>query len=631
MDRTVRQALRGHWPEYLMEAAHLGLFMLSACVFVTLLYHPGSPVGPASSLASVLGDDMPRRFLMGIAMASTAVAIIYSPWGRRSGAHFNPAVTLTFWRLGKVAGWDAAFYIVAQFLGGVAGVVVARAWLGAPVAHPAVHYAVTVPGSAGPLVALGAEIAISFVLMLVVLTVSNSRAAALTGLCSGLLVATYITLEAPLSGMSMNPARTLASAVPARTWTALWVYFTGPLIGMLAAADVYLLLARGREAVCAKLYHHPGTCCIFRCGYAERPAASAAIVGPRASALVVGALWLLVLVAVATPAVVAQPAGGPEAEAGRVREVGAIGLTVSDMERSVAFYRDLLGFEKTSDAEVAGPAYEQLTGLIGLRARVVCMRLGADRIELTEFLAPRGRAAPADSRSNDVWFQHIAIITNDIEQGYLWLRRHEVRQVSAGPQRLPDWNPKAGGIKAFYFRDPDGHPLEILEFPPDKGAARWHRPSDRIFLGIDHTAIVVADTESSLRFYRDVLGLRVAGESENWGPEQERLNDVGGARLRITTLRAASGPGVELLEYLTPRTGRSGPTDPAVNDLVHSHTTVVPGDAGATATRLRAARAPFVSPGVVMLPDRALGFAAGFLARDPDGHALRVTALEGAR
>jgi catechol 2,3-dioxygenase-like lactoylglutathione lyase family enzyme len=329
--------------------------------------------------------------------------------------------------------------------------------------------------------------------------------------------------------------------------------------------------------------------------------------------------------------VVAQPAGGADTEAGRVREVGAIGLTVSDMERSVAFYRDLLGFEKTSDTEVAGPAYERLTGLAGLRARVVSMRLGAERIELTEFLTPHGRPAPADSRSNDVWFQHVAIITNDIEQGYLWLRRHNVRQVSPGPQRLPDWNPKAGGIKAFYFRDPDGHPLEILEFPPDKGETRWHRRSDRIFLGIDHTAIVVADTESSLRFYRDVLGLRIAGESENWGPEQERLNDVVGARLRITTLRAASGPGIELLEYLTPRTGRSAPTNPAVNDLVHWHTTVVPADAAATATRLRAARAPFVSPGVVMLPDRALSFGAGFLARDPDGHALRVTGPEGVR
>jgi MIP family channel proteins len=631
MDGTSRQALREHWPEYLMEGAHLGLFMLSACVFVTLLYHPGSPVGPASTPEQGLEAGILRRLFMGLAMALTAVAIVYSPWGRRSGAHFNPAVTLTFWRLGKIAGWDAVFYIAAQFLGGVTGVFAARAWLGAPVAHPAVHYAVTVPGSPGPLVAFGAEIVISFVLMLVVLTVSNSRAAALTGLCSGVLVATYITLESPLSGMSMNPARTLASAVPARTWTALWVYFTGPLVGMLAAADVYLLLSRGREAVCAKLYHHPGTRCIFRCGYADRAGAGAVSARPRASASVVGALWLLVFLAAATPAVVAQPVGGPGPEAGRVREVGAIGLTVSDMERSVAFYRDILGFEKTSDTEVAGPAYERLTGLPGARARVVSMRLGAERIELTEFLAPRGRAAPADSRSNDAWFQHVAIITNDIEQGYLWLRRHDVQQVSPGPQRLPDWNPKAGGITAFYFRDPDGHPLELLEFPPDKGEARWRRPSDRIFLGIDHTAIVVTDTEASLRFYRDILGLRVAGESLNWGPEQARLNDVVGARLRITTLRAASGPGVELLEYLSPRTGRPAPADPAVSDLVHWHTTVIPADPAATATRLRAGGAVFVSPGVVGLPDRALGFGAGFLARDPDGHALRVAGPEGAR
>src|SRR5260370_13843872 len=184
------------------------------------------------------------------------------------------------------------------------------------------------------------------------------------------------------------------------------------------------------------------------------------------------------------------------------------------------------------------------------------MRLGDERIELTAFRAGRGRAAPADSRSNDVWFQHVAIITSDIEQGYLWLRRHRVQHVSPSPQRLPDWNAKAGGIKAFYFRDPDGHPLEIVEFPAAKGEARWHRPSDRIFLGIDHTAIVVTDTERSLRFYGDILGLRVAGESLNWGPEQERLNHVSGARLRITTLRAATGPGVELLEYLAPREDR---------------------------------------------------------------------------
>ena len=621
----MRQALRGHWPEYLMEAAGLGLFMLSACAFTVLLYHPESRVGRS------VEPEILRRLLMGLAMGLTAVALIYSPWGRRSGAHLNPVVTLAFWRMGKIAGWDATFYVVAQFLGGLTGVLAARAWLGGRVADPAVHYAATIPGPAGPLLAFGAEIAIAFMLMLVVLIVSNSRQQAFTGLCAGALVATFITIEAPLSGMSMNPARTLASAVPAGTFTALWVYFTGPLIGMFLAGDVYLAAARGRAAVCAKLYHHPGARCIFRCGYAERPLAEVSAPGARSTA-VIASVWLVALSVLAAPAVLAQPptasplaAASVNPAAGRIATVGAIGLTVSDMDRSMAFYAGVLGFEKISEVEVSGPAYERLTGVFGLRARVVTMQLGAEHIELTEYLTPRGRAAPADSRSNDAWFQHVAIITNDIEQAYLWLRRHKVQHVSTGPQRLPDWNPKAGGIVAFYFRDPDGHPLEILQFPSGKGDARWHRPSDRIFLGIDHTAIVVTDTDRSLRFYRDTLGLRVAGESENWGSEQERLNQVFGARLRITTLRADTGPGVELLEYLTPRTGRPAPQDATANDLVHWHTTVVPGDPAATASRLRAGRADFVSPDVVSLPDRALGFSVGFLARDPDGHALRVT------
>jgi catechol 2,3-dioxygenase-like lactoylglutathione lyase family enzyme len=191
------------------------------------------------------------------------------------------------------------------------------------------------------------------------------------------------------------------------------------------------------------------------------------------------------------------------------------------------------------------------------------MRLADESVELTEYLAPRGRPAPVDSRSNDRWFQHIAIIVSDMDRAYAWLRQHKVQHASTGPQRLPDWNTKARGIQAFYFRDPDGHPLEILQFPPDKGDPRWHRPTEKLFLGIDHTAIVVGDTGASLGFYRDVLGLRVVGESENYGPEQERLNNVFGARLRITTLRAAAGPAIEFLEYLTPRDGRPMPADGA--------------------------------------------------------------------
>ena len=187
-----------------------------------------------------------------------------------------------------------------------------------------------------------------------------------------------------------------------------------------------------------------------------------------------------------------------------------------------------------------------------------------------------------------------------------------------------DWNPNAGGIKAFYFKDPDGHALEILQFPPGKGDPKWQRPSDKLFLGIDHTAIVVRDTEASLRFYRDLLGLRVAGESENYGPEQERLNNVFGARLRITALRAAAGPGIEFLEYLAPRDGRPYPTGSRSNDLWHWQTRLVTRDTAAAFEQARRGRAVFVSPGAVTLPDGALGFRQGLLLRDPDGHAVQL-------
>src|SRR5262247_2987734 len=180
-----------------------------------------------------------------------------------------------------------------------------------------------------------------------------------------------------------------------------------------------------------------------------------------------------------------------------VEQVGAIGMTVSDMDTSVEFFSKVLSFEKVSDVEVIGDDYERLQGVFGLRMRVVRMRLGDEFIELTEYIAPRGRPIPVDSRSNDRWFQHIAIITSDMDRAYQWMRKNKVEHASTGPQRLPDWNKNAGGIKAFYFNDPDGHALEILEFPQGKGDARWHAATDRLFLGIDHTAIVVADTDAS--------------------------------------------------------------------------------------------------------------------------------------
>jgi catechol 2,3-dioxygenase-like lactoylglutathione lyase family enzyme len=315
----------------------------------------------------------------------------------------------------------------------------------------------------------------------------------------------------------------------------------------------------------------------------------------------------------------------PDAQpAGLVRAVDAVGMTVSDMDRSMAFYRQVLGFETVSDVEVWGEDYERLQGVFGLRMRVVRMRMGDEAIELTEYLTPRGRPVPVDSRSHDRWFQHIAIIVSDMDRAYAWLRQHRAEHASPAPQRLPDWNPNAGGIRAFYFKDPDGHPLEVLWFPPDKGNPKWHRPSNRLFLGIDHTAIVVGNTETSLACYRDTLGLRVAGESENYGPEQERLNNVFGAHLRITALRAPSGPGVEFLEYVTPRDGRPIPAETRSNDLVHWQTTLASDDAEAVARAVRGGPCGLLSSSVARPPERELGFTKGILIRDPDGHALKV-------
>lgn len=307
-----------------------------------------------------------------------------------------------------------------------------------------------------------------------------------------------------------------------------------------------------------------------------------------------------------------------------VATVEAVGMTVSDADRAVEFYAKILAFEKVSDVEVAGPEYEHLQSLFGLRMRVVRMQLGEEFITLTEYLAPRGRPIPADSRSNDRWFQHIAIIVSDMDRAYSWLRQHKVQHASPGPQRLPDWNKNAAGIRAFYFKDLDGHHLEILHFPPDKGDPKWHRPADKLFLGIDHTAIVVGDTDASLKFYRDFLGLKVVGKSENYGTEQERLNNVFGARLRITTLRAATGPGIELLEYLAPRNGRPIPADERANDLMHWQTTLETSNVEAAFRRLREGKFTFVSPEAVTLPTETLGFAKGLLVRDPDGHAIQV-------
>ncbi|NDJ54311.1 MAG: glyoxalase [Chloroflexi bacterium] len=307
-----------------------------------------------------------------------------------------------------------------------------------------------------------------------------------------------------------------------------------------------------------------------------------------------------------------------------IKQVHSVSITVNNVEQSARFFTDLLDFEQVSDVEVAGDEVEHLMGVFGTRLRVITVALGSEQIELMEFIAPQGRPLPVDSRSNDLWFQHIAIVVSDMEAAYARLREHRVRHVSSGPQTLPDWNPNAGGIKAFYFRDQDQHNLELIWFPEGKGSARWQN-GEGLFLGIDHTAIAVSDTTASRAFYENLLGFTLAGQSENYGTEQEHLNMVFGAHLQISGLAASDGGmGVEFLEYLSPRTGRPYPVDSKTNDLWHWQTCLVANDVEAAYATLREHGAALISSGLITLSDDQVGPRRTFLIRDPDGHALRI-------
>ncbi|HEU5245636.1 MAG TPA: VOC family protein [Candidatus Udaeobacter sp.] len=301
--------------------------------------------------------------------------------------------------------------------------------------------------------------------------------------------------------------------------------------------------------------------------------------------------------------------------------IESVGMTVSDMDQAVEFY-SALTFQKVSDDEVLGDDFEHLEGVFGARMRIVRMQLGNEYLDLTQYLAPPGRPVPADSRSNDLWFQHAAIVVRDMDEAFEKLRALKVQFVSTAPQTLPPSIKAAAGIKAFYFRDPDQHNLEIIYFPPGKSDPRWQQKTDKLFLGIDHTAIGISSTDASLKFYRDLLGLRKAGESENFGTEQEHLNQVFGAHLRITGMRASSGPGIEFLEYLTPRDGRPRPPDLHANDIVHWQTMIATNDLDSLAKKLRDAHVRFISPGIVTMPKEKAGFSRAALLSDPDGHCV---------
>lgn len=303
--------------------------------------------------------------------------------------------------------------------------------------------------------------------------------------------------------------------------------------------------------------------------------------------------------------------------------VDAIGITVQDMDRALYFFTKVLPFEKVSEVEVAGAEYETLKNVFGIRYKKARLRLGSEEIELTDYLTSGGRSIPEDSRSNDLWFQHIAIVVSNMDSAYARLRKFNVQHVSTSPQVLPKSIPAAEGIKAFYFRDPAGHNLELVYFPPGKGDTKWKDANGKIFLGIDHTAIGISNTEKSKKFYA-MLGVNYKGESFNFGVEQEHLNNVPGARLHISGNRASSGMGVEFLEYQNPKNGRPYPKGERADDLVHWEIIVKTDNVEAVFQKLKNSGVTIISEKITKIPSPNYGYKKGFYVRDPDGHVVGV-------
>jgi len=307
----------------------------------------------------------------------------------------------------------------------------------------------------------------------------------------------------------------------------------------------------------------------------------------------------------------------------QVVKVGAIGITVKNMDRSLKFYTEVLGFHKVSEAELSGEAYEKLNGLFGLNMHVARLQLGDEIIELIDYLTAGGRSIPEDQRSNDLFFQHIAIVVSDMEKAFEQVKKFNVEYVSTAPQTLPKSIPGAEGIKAFYFHDPDNHNLELIYFPKGKGQPKWQQPTDKIFLGIDHTAIGVSNTETSHTFYADILGIERKGDSWNKGIEQEHLNNVEGASLHITGYRAAAGPGIEFLQYIVPGPGKKYPEDTRADDLWFWQTTLYTHDAAALFNKLKVSGYSFLSKELVPVLRNGV-MNRSFIVKDPDGHAMLI-------
>jgi catechol 2,3-dioxygenase-like lactoylglutathione lyase family enzyme len=313
--------------------------------------------------------------------------------------------------------------------------------------------------------------------------------------------------------------------------------------------------------------------------------------------------------------------------AAQVAKVESVGITVKEMDPSVKFYTEVLGFKKVSDAEYKGESFEKLQGVFGLNMRVVRLQLGDEFIELTDYLTTGGRSIPENAKSNDLFFQHIAIVVSDMDKAFQQVKKYNVEYVSTAPQTLPKSIPAAEGIKAFYFHDPDNHNLELIYFPKGKGQDKWQHRNGKVFLGIDHTAIGVSSTENSHHFYMNLLGIERKGDSWNKGIEQEHLNNVEGASLHITGYRAEAGPGVEFLQYINPGPGKAYPKDSRSDDLWHWQTALIVDDAEALFIKLKAANTFFVSKELVYQQVNGV-HSKSFIVRDPDGHALMIKEYE---
>ncbi len=313
----------------------------------------------------------------------------------------------------------------------------------------------------------------------------------------------------------------------------------------------------------------------------------------------------------------------------QVQRIRAIGLTVADCNHSLEFYTQALAFELVSDITVEGQDYSDLEGVSGAKIRIVTLRLGDELIELMEYLNIQGKPIPSYSQSNDLWFQHLAIVVSDMDRAYAHLRSFSIEPISVAPQTIPLENKASGGVRAFKFKDPDGHDLELIWFPPDKGQDQWHQNSHSLFLGIDHSAIAISNTEQSLHFYRDLLGMQIDSRSLNWRATQSRLDNLPGAEVKITALRPVQdGVGIELLDYIVPGKGRPMPSDWKSCDIAHIQIELVVNNLEQLVDKLRRNGVEFVSSRIVQFSDRSFPYQQGCLVKDPDGHAiLLVTKL----